>query len=105
VKNLPDFVKVDSYVAVERVWGSDVHGRVACIIRAGEAPPAPEVLAPFFEVQRRSDALVKEHVPTRPSKVDRVLVERRPGRVVVVRVEPGVRFIAISGALEPDRLT
>lgn len=70
----------------------DVTGTVVMIIPAGEQPPPSLRLEPFFKAQVNSTRLVKESIPSKPSKYDRILIEVRTGRTFVFPKDKWTRF-------------
>ncbi len=76
--------------------GRDISGTIAMIIPAGEQPPAAVHMEPLFRIQVNSTMLVRESIPTRPSKYDRVLIEVRPGRTFVFTKDKWTRFYKAS---------
>lgn len=72
--------------------GRDISGTIVMIIPAGEQPLAAVHMEPLFRIQVNSTMLVREPIPSRPSKYDRVLIEVRAGRTFVFPKDKWTRF-------------
>lgn len=75
-----------------RSHGRDIIGTIAMVIPAGEQPPPIVHLEPLFRIQVNSTTLVRESIPSKPSKYDRILIEVRPGRTFVFAKDKWTRF-------------